>query len=355
MHSQTKRVSEGGFSLIELMIVMIVMMIVLGAVFSLMKSSINISNATYELTETRENLRISHEYMNRDIITAGDGLNGLNNIQVTQGFVTNYLARNVVADATRPGYVNLPLISSDANVAGTVAVAGSAPAVNVLAGTDRITILAADSGFSPAITIATGTITGFGATITMAAADGNRLAVGEIYCFTSQTGAAFGRITGINTVGAASTVSFVAAGSLGLNQPGATGPIQFVGAGNGAGISTQSVSMRRVKMIHYYVNDRKELVKRVYGVAGAAFTDNLVAEHVTGLSFRYILGLNPNGTVQQPVSQMTNGTQQIAVRQVEIKIKAETTHATNFQTSTRAQDEMITTASIRNLQFRQAQ
>lgn len=356
MHRQTKRVSESGFSLIELMIVMIVMLIVMGAIFTLMKSSLDTSNATYELTDSQENLRIAHEYLNRDIIAAGDGLNGINNIQVAQGFVNAYLAQTIVTDPTKPGYVNLPILASDYNVPGTVVVAGANPATNVLGGTDRITILAVDSTFTPSISIAAGGITSYGATVKVAASDGNRLQVGEIYCFTSQSGAAFGAITAISTAGATSTLSFSSASSYGLNQPVSTGPINLAGAGNASGISTQAVSIMRVKIIHYYINSSKQLCKRVFGVAGAGFTDNLVAEHITDLSFRYILGLtNADGSVQQPVNQLTTSPQQVAVRQVETSITAETTHPTNFQNSTHAQQTMTTTASVRNLQFRQAQ
>lgn len=356
MQPHTKRVAEGGFSVIEILVVLSVSMVVLSAVFMLFKNSLTISNTTFELTDAQENVRTAHEYINRDLILAGDGLNSINNIQVAQGFVLNYLSRNVVA-GTPVGYVNLPVVSSDADVPGTIAVAGSSPAANVLGGTDRITILTLDYTFTPSITIASGAITGYGATMTMAATDAARLNVGEIYCFVSQSGAAFGTITAITTSGSTSTVSFAnTTAAYGLNQPSTTGPLNLVGAGNASGVSTQAVSMIRVKIIHYYVNSRNELVKRIFGVAGAGFTDNLVAEHITDLSFRYILGsTNTNGTVQQPTNQLTTSTQQVAVRQIETSVTGETTHVTNFQTNTRSAYTMITTAGIRTLQFRLAQ
>jgi prepilin-type N-terminal cleavage/methylation domain-containing protein len=361
MHSKTRRVSESGFSLIELMIVMIVMSVIMGAVFTLMNSSLKLSNTTYELTDTRENVRIAHEYINRDIINAGYQLNDYDKIQVPEGFVTDYLAKNLVPDAAKTGYVNLGIVSSDLKP-GAVAVKDSSPAVNVLADTDRITILKLDPSFA-AISIASGKITGYGATITMSSDDGKRLKVGEIYFFTSPTNTAFGRVTAVSTVDTTSTVSFGTANSFGLNKTVAAGPINLVGAGDATGKSTQTVSIRRAYITHYYVNSKHELVKREFGVAGVGFTDNLVAEHIKGLSFRYILGVNnANGTVQQPVYQLTSWAQQDAVRQIEITITGETTHPINIQTDqsgnhieNRGEDKLTVISSARNLQFRRAQ
>jgi hypothetical protein len=339
----------------ELMIVMAVMLLVMGSAFSFMKSAISVSNATYELTEAQENLRTAHEYISRDILTAGDGLNGISSIQVAQAFVNNYLAKNVIPDPSKPGYVNLPIVGSDANVPGTTVVnmLGATPPVNVLANTDRITMLALDPTFVP-IPLGIGTILANGLTVRIAAVDLPRFTVGEIYCFTSQSGAAFGTVTAVNP-GAPPSLTFDSPGSFGLNQPGLTGPLKLIGAANPAGVSTQPATLQRVKIINYYVNSRKEFVRRVYGVPGASYVDNLIAEHVTNLKFRYILGSsNPNGSVQQPVSQLTNSTQEVAVRFIETTLTAETTHPVNFLTGARAQSSMITTTSIRNMQFRQA-
>lgn len=355
MHLQSNRSSQSGFSMMELMVVMAVLLLVLGSVFSFMKNAITVSNATIELTESQENLRIAHEYISRDLLTAGDGLNGISSIQVASGFVNNYLTTNVIPDTTKPGYVNLSIISSDANVPGTAVVLMTAPTpnINVRAGTDRITMLALDPTFVP-IPLGIGAIIGNGLTVNIALADAARFTVGEIYCFTSQSGAAFGTVTAINIAGVPS-LSFAAPASYGLNQPGINGPLKLIGAANPGGISTQPVTLQRVKIINYYINSRRELVRRVFGVAGTGFIDNLIAEHITNIKFRYIMGLNnPNGSVQQPVTQLTNSTQQTAVRFIETALTAETTHPVNFLTGARSLSTMTTTTSIRNMQFRQA-
>ncbi len=363
MDAKTRRDSEGGFSLIELMVVMIVMSIIMVAVFMLMKSSMNVSNATYELTDTRENLRIAHEYINRDIVNAGYELNDYNKIIVPRTFVTNYLAKNITPTSDPENtfgidYVNLGLVWSDADP-GTVTVADTTPTTTVLDNTDRITILRLDSTFSP-IQLVAGKITGSGATISMPSTSAAPLKVGEIYYFTSGTCqaltvacSAFGRITAISTASGTSTISFSAANSYGLNVANSTGPINVVGKGV-SGISTQTVNMRRAFITHYYVNSKNELMKREFGVAGSGFTENLVAEHITGLSFRYIFGGNNTGTVQQPKTQLTSWADQDSVRQIEIKITGETTHAINFQKGKKGLETMTSITSARNLQFRRA-
>lgn len=356
MHVHRRRTAEGGYSLIELMIVITTMLFILAAVSKLLRDSINISNTTYEMTDAQQSLRTAQEYIGRDLIHAGDGLDGINNIQVPQAFVLSYLARNVVSDPLRPGYVNLPLVASDSTVPAAISVLGANPAVTVLANSDRLTMLALDRTFAPTIAVPAGTITGFGATISMLPADAARLTVGEIYCFTSATGAAFGAITAITPAGARVNVSFAAANSYSLNNPVAGGPLNRIGAGNAAGASTQAVSLMRVRIIHYYVNSKKEFVKRVYGVAGSGFTDSLVAEHITNLKFRYLLApSSTDDTVQQPVVQLTDNDQQIRVRQIETSITAETTHPISYRSNVRPQTTMLTVTAIRDLQFRLAQ
>jgi hypothetical protein len=155
-------------------------------------------------------------------------------------------------------------------------------------------------------------------------------------------------------------------GSLGLNQPVSTGPLNLVGnaptTGANAGISTVPVSMIRVQINHYYINDRKQFVQRVFGVPGQSFVDNIIAEHIVGLNLRYLLGTeNADGSIPQPVENFADATQQGAVRQVEVTLTAETTHMTNYSTvngntsGSRNRISMTTTTSVRNLQFRQAQ
>lgn len=141
---------------------------------------------------------------------------------------------------------------------------------------------------------------------------------------------------------------FGASDTLGMNQPGNGGPINVV-----SGRGTLATSLMCMRIINYYVDANGLLIRRVFGTKGATFTDNVVAEHVKDLQFRYALNLpSPNNVAQQPVSQVTTGPQQTAVRQVEVAVTTETAHPVN--NGAKQSITMSTTTSVRNMQFRQS-
>ncbi len=108
MKEKPKKTTQAGFSLMELLIVLVIMLIILGAVFSLMRGTIITANTNYEMTTAGQGLRNAQEYINRDILTLGDGAKGISNIWMPTSFVTNYLtARSAPAiDPTGRGYVS---------------------------------------------------------------------------------------------------------------------------------------------------------------------------------------------------------------------------------------------------------
>ena len=74
-----QRKNQDGFSLVELLIAMVCMLIVVGGAFVLMQSSIKFATTTYGVTEAQESVRVAHEIINRDLTGVGDGLNSLSN------------------------------------------------------------------------------------------------------------------------------------------------------------------------------------------------------------------------------------------------------------------------------------
>src|SRR3989442_1507496 len=132
MHRRLTTHNQEGFSLIEMMIAVTVMVIITGAVLSLMRSSMMIATASYEMTDAQESLRTAQEYINRDLINAGDGLKSISTIRVPQAFVTNYLTLTPVVDADMPvGIINLGILTSDNNIPFGTAVIGSNPATTI--------------------------------------------------------------------------------------------------------------------------------------------------------------------------------------------------------------------------------
>jgi prepilin-type N-terminal cleavage/methylation domain-containing protein len=347
MRAKPYRKNEAGFSLVELMIAVGVFTVLAGAALALMRDSLKVGTTTYELTDAQQNLRNSQEYINRDLINAGDGLNSITKILVPRTFVTNYLAVSPFDNPGTPGYVNLALVNSDNNVAAATAVRGTSPAVTVRsspAATDRISMLEIDPSFTP-IALAATAIPSSGSYITVPAADMSKFSVGEVYFLTSSAGATFGAIT--TTTPASYRLNFANGDTLGLNVTGSTG---MIGTVSGAG--TLPTSLLRMQIVHYFINSNGLLVRRTFGVKGAGYRDSIIAEHGMNMQVRYFLNLRgADGNMVQPVTALTTSTQQLAVRQVEITVTCETPHA--IATKQQQQLTMTTSTSVRNMQFRQ--
>lgn len=333
----------------ELLIVITLLLIVLGAVLLLLKDSLKLSTVTYELTEAQESLRTAQEYISRDLITAGDGLRNINNICLSSNFVSNYLTKNNTGSSCGTGLVNLPLIQSDNDLPSTTTVTGTNPVVKVRSTpslTDRITILQIDPSFTP-ITLPPNAIVASGSNISVSAADINKFNEGEIYFITSSAGATFGTITNLSIN--SRNLIFAANDAYDLNKPGNGGPINIV-----SDKGTLPTTIMRMRMIHYFVNENGLLVRRVFGVGGGSgYVDSVIAERVVNLQFRYFLNLfDDTGFVGQPVAQLVTEEQQAAVRQVEATVTTETVRpVVDGKTQTISS---TTTTSVRNLQFREA-
>jgi prepilin-type N-terminal cleavage/methylation domain-containing protein len=342
--------NQSGFSVMELLVVLTIMLVLMTSVFALMKDSTVISMVTYEMTDAQESLRTAQEYLNRDLIVAGDRLRGLNNICVRANFVANFLTQNPGSTPCGGGTVNLPLLQSDDDVPAGTSVLLTNPAVNVRSSpvaTDRINILQLDSSFAP-LTVSAGFITPNGGSITIAGADIDRFNVGEIYFISSSKGATFGAITAKNT--GTGVLSFTTGDPYGLNESVDGGPLSMISNGG-----TLPVSIMRMRIVHYFINHNGLLIRRVFGVSGGVgHSDSVISEHAVGLQFRYFLNLTAaNGSAEQPVTQLLTAAQQIAVRQVEITVTTETVHP--MPSGSRQAITMTTTTSVRNLQFIETQ
>jgi prepilin-type N-terminal cleavage/methylation domain-containing protein len=338
---------SGGFSLLEMLVAVTIMLIIMGAIFESLKGSFKVSMTSHEMSDVQQGVRAAHEYINRDLIVAGDGLNGINNIRLPTPFVVNYLTQSPVINISDPDHITLSIITSDDNVPAATFVPGAAAPMQVLAGSDRVTMLKADRSFTP-ISLDADAIDASGSTITISQADVELFSVGEIYFLTSGDRGAFGVITDINDANPAS-LSFGDGDAYGLNLTGGGGYISFVSDGG-----QQPTTLMRMNMAHYFVNAEGLFMKRLFGIPQAGFVDIVIAEHLVNLQFRYALNIrDANGNLPQPVDALETTVQQAATRQVEVAITTETAHAIN--NGAHQQLTMKATASIRNMQFRLAQ
>jgi hypothetical protein len=246
------------------------------------------------------------------------------------------------------GVVNLGILSSDNNLPASTTVLGSNPSAVVRTGTDRQTLLQIDPAFVPLALPSTPTasINSSGSTITVSASDIGRFTVGEIYFITSTLGGTFGTITAKST--SSRTLTFATGDTYGLNLTGTGGHIKAISSSG-----TLATSLMRMKIIHYYVNSNKLLVRREFGIPGGGFRDSIIAEHVLNVQFNYSLNIvDGNGNVAQPTGTITNTEQRLAVRQVEVTITVESPRA--IQNGLQPTLSGTTSTSVRNMQFRQA-
>jgi len=354
MQRKLTKHNQAGFSLIEMMIAITVMVIISSAVVTLMKGSMIITTANYELTDAQQNLRTSQEFINRDLMNAGDGLKTVNKIYVPSAFVTSYITLTPIFDADMPVNVrNLGILTSDNQVPAGTAVVGAAPATTILATpnlTDRQTILEIDPQFIPT---APSAIDSTGTLITLpGGTDMTLFTVNEIYYLSSALGGTFETITAKNS--GTRQLTFASGDTYGLNLSGAPNLIKLIST-NG----TLPTSLQRMRLIHYYVNASNLLMRRVFGakcvpaLACAGFQESIIAEHVLNVQFNYSLDMTDgSGNVVQPTGVLATPVDRTNVRQVEVTVTVETPHV--LQSGARSQLSMSTSTSVRNMQFRQA-
>jgi type II secretory pathway pseudopilin PulG len=351
--------SQQGFSIFETLIAITVMILVTAGVCSLMRDSMIIANTTYELTDAQESLRTAQEYIQRDLMNAGDGLKSISYIPVNTTFVSNYLTRTPISDATMPALAtNLGILTTDNNVPSGWTTPGPMPSpsptasptpVALLANADRQTIMEIDPDLSSNPQIVPASISSAGDVVTLAStttsAEMGKFSAGEIYFFTSSRGGTFGAITSVDV--ANKKLNFASGDRCGFNTT-ANNRIKDISV-NG----TLTTTLQRMKIIHYFIDANKLLKRRVFGEKGAAFRDTIVAEHVLGVQFVYSLGLDSNGDPVQPTDYITTPTQQVNISQVQVTVTVETPHVN--QSGVRPPPiSSTTTTSLRNMQFRQA-
>jgi len=332
--------------MMELIVVMTITMIVLAAVFSLMRGAITTANANFEMTTATQGLRNAQEYITRDILVAGDGLKGLANIWLPTAFVTqNLTVRTASAiDPTNQGYLNIGMVVSDNNVPNGTPVRYKTPAINLLPLTDRLTVLSRDPSFSP-INLAVADVGINNGQISIPAARIGDFTNGEIYFISNGVAGVFGTVTNVNS--GANKITWGNNDTYGLNRTGSTGQLASV-TNNG----TYPTVLQRVQIIQYFVDAEGRLVRRVFGVKSLGFIDSVVAEHLESLEFRYVLKPDDAATIlSQPKTQFDID-ESTGIRTVELSLRVKTAYP--LQDGEYHEVEGTTQVGVRNIQFTEA-
>ncbi len=333
--------------MMELLIVMVIMLVILASVFTLMRGSILAAKANYEMTSANQSLRNAQEYLSRDILIAGDGLKGVSNVWLPTKFVTDYLtvrpAKDI--DPTGLGFVGIGSIITDYNVPANINVIGSAPATTVKPNTDRLTMLALDTSFS-SIDVAAGAVDLTNGRINIPSTRIAEFNIGEVYYIYSGGTGAFGTVTNVDRTN--NRIFWAEDDALGLNRYGATG---LLGVGTNGGKNASS--LRRVQIIHYFIDAGDKLIRRVFGVQNAGFIDSVIAEHVTGLRFKYTVNPSADGKIfdAEPKKQLDIDDASL-VRMIEPSLQVETAYA--LQDGLKHWVDGTSRIGVRNIQFLEA-
>ena len=338
--------SASGFSLMELMVVIVLMLIILASVFTLMRGTISTANTNFEMTSAAQNLRTSHEFITRDILTVGDGLRGVSNIWLPTKFVTKNLTVRSAdeLDPSNTGFVNVGAVITDNDVPANVNVPNTNPAVKVQSPSDRITLLAVDRSFNP-IDIPVNASNYNTGKINIPATRVGEFSVGEIYYITGGGTGTFGTVTSIDT--ATNSIFWAEGDAPGLNRYGTTGPL-----GVATNTNLDAATLMRVVIAHYFVDSDGKLVRRAFGVKSESFVDSVIAEHILDLQFRYMLKPTTAGTIMDQPADQLELNQATRVRIIEPYIIAETAYPLDDGTKKRV--DGATQIGVRNIQFLEA-
>ena len=140
------RHGESGFTLLELLIAVTVMLVVLAGTAEIMTSAMNSSAATRDVIDMNSHLRAGMDLLQRDLLQAGQGLPVGRRIGIPHDAGAAPIQRpGPPAVGSCPGVVPFP---NDASIPAVSVGAGLGPELNGEC-TDVITILAVDNMFGP--------------------------------------------------------------------------------------------------------------------------------------------------------------------------------------------------------------
>ncbi len=332
--------------MLELMIALVILLIVMAAVFSLLQGTIKSANTNFEMTSAQQNIRNSQEFMTRDILRVGDGLQGLSNIWLPTSFATQNLTSRSTAtlDPGATGYVNIGSVISDDNVPAGATIPFTTPATQVLADTDRITMLMQDTSFS-AIGLTHSEVSPTNGYLRLPAARMGDFTVGEVYFLTNGLAGVFGTVTSIDL--GSNKIFWDDGDTYNLNRRG--------NSGNLAAVERANIPMNliRVSIVHYFIDEDGRLMRRVFGVKGKGLSDSVIAEHLVNLQVKYVLKPASAGVIfEQPVDSLDLDDASL-LRMIETNFAVETARSVRID-GTKDQIENSSRVGVRNIQFLEA-
>jgi prepilin-type N-terminal cleavage/methylation domain-containing protein len=376
---------QRGFSLIELMISLAILITVVGIATTALVQAEHVTQAIAYEANTQENLRAGMHFMVRDLMQAGEG--------IPQGGIT--IPYNATSAVNRPGtgtvflnsYTTLPAITPGYE-AGQLATSINPVTHAVLTGvaTDIINIVYADNILqdaagnylysypiiqtAPSTPVCAGTISATGASVTLAPACftmpgvTNPITTGNLIMFHNQNGTALEYVTSV----AGQQINFASGDPAGLNQTADTyGTVAKLATTPGVFPPT---TITRVWMVTYYINSTNsqdpQLIRQVnypnYPTAAPVNPPEAIADDIENLAFSYAIDSSTDPAGTYTVTPFTNGPgnapqpilpdtpAQIRAVNVFLAGRSEQTY-TALSTPTYLRNNLSSQVSVRSLSF----
>ncbi|MGA9569138.1 MAG: prepilin-type N-terminal cleavage/methylation domain-containing protein [Candidatus Acidiferrales bacterium] len=322
---------QRGFSLIELMVSMgIVVTVVAIATGSLMQAE-HATTAVSYMANTQENLRAGMHFMVRDLMQAGEGIpqGGISlpysgaasaiNRPGTNPAVTFPVAYTTLPAIT-PGYLAGQLATSLNPVTGATLTGVRTDIINIIYADNILQDTAGNYLYSyPIIQAANppcaGTINATGASVTLAAGcflmpgATNPITTGNLMMFHNQNGTALEYVTSV----AGQTINFAGGDPAGLNQSGKTfGTVANLATSPGVFPPT---TVTRVWMVTYYIDatnaQNPQLIRQVnypnYPAAAPVNPPIAIADDIENLAFSYAIDSSTDPAGTYGTTPFTNG------------------------------------------------
>ncbi len=258
------RTGEAGFSLLELLVSMGIMVAVVGATMMMMNNALRAAETAQMVTTVNGNLRTSMDLMVRDLLQVAAGLPPGHTVSIPSGLNSARVLLPGPPVGNTGANTAFETGSTQTTLSAVMPGPGMGPLVNGVA-TDMVTVLMADNTFGDvAITAATGTTVTVTSAVNIATGV-DRVVPGQLMMAEKGSQAILLQVTDVNT--ATRVVTFADTDSLNLNQPiAAAGSLTALNAAAPAN-TPSAIALTRIRMVTYYIDNRNpdhpRLVRRI--------------------------------------------------------------------------------------------
>ena len=349
MRSSHRLRSDGGFTLVELMIAVLITTVIMGVAFSTFDNALALNDSVLSLADSSQNLRAGTNILVRDLMQAGRNL-PIGGISIPSGTGSAAIHR-----PSPPGKTYFFDNTTATSLSSITTGASKGPTVDGRT-TDIVTILM-DDPFLTALTLspstaagnvpkltATGSAFSVGTNLTWLQGDPTNeipaIKVGDLMYFLAAGGSTIQTVTRVDS----SNVYFEANDPFNFNQPGAA-------AGSITQILGSQMDVRRIYMYSYWVQD-DEGVPRLTRALNM-YTPTALAGVVEDLDLTYDLVdgvVNPVNVADLPYTSGSDtfNASQIRKVNVHVGVRSETKSKTS---NDYLRNHVSTVVSVRNLAY----